>query len=268
MLLLFVLLASAQIRIQKITRGTNGGAILTFKNFGTQTVDVTGYYVRTDHQSIPIHSTENNSVQAGGNGPRIPGGGQWSIDYTGWINQGSGGGKLSQSSDVGLWLMNPTAPGVSVQSMIDFVQYCNRGSSGQATCPDFGDYDLAASRGLWDVTNTDRHVGYIYPGELTFTGADGSERGRRFWSSNVVTLSTTSTTSTTTTSNPTPPTPSPTTRILSTTPTPSPTRIQPTSTAPAPTTMSVNAEQCALISARLTRLFWEVIGLRQDLNCY
>ena len=192
-------ITSAQIRIYSIERvSASNGAVITFKNFGDEDINVTEYNIGTYRRHIPIHSTENNSLEAGGVGPIIPPNETWSIDYTPWARQGSGG-KLSQSSDISLWINNGY---LDINNMIDFLQYCNtfRGT----TCPDYGEYTIAAYLGLWNNNSViDRHVSYIGPiGTLTFNG-NVNDRGRQYWSS-VSATSVTSVTPTLSTYSPTP----------------------------------------------------------------
>jgi len=226
---LLIALSTAQLRIYQVERpGPGDGVVVTYKNFGSSSVDASSYYVGSDNQRIPIHSTENNSREVSGVGPVVPAGGTWTIDYRPWASQTSG--KFTQSSDVSLWASrNPD------QNLLDFMQYCNTNQG--TTCPDFGSYGRADFTAVWDRTSVyERHVTYV-GGFPTFRFLGGAnDRGTRFWTSDptgtALPSTSSSNTKSPTTSSPTgvPTTKSPTSGPTTSSPTASPTTSSSTAT--------------------------------------
>jgi hypothetical protein len=254
LLLLLITLSTAQLRIYQVEKpGSGNGVVVTFKNFGSSPVDASGYYVGSDNQRIPIHSTENNSREVRGVGPVVPAGGTWTVDYSPWASQTPSSGKFSQSADVSLW--QARSPD---QTLLDFMQYCNMNQG--TTCPDYGSYGRADLSGVWDRTTvSDRHVTY-FGGFPTFRFLGGvNDRGRRFWTSDEsATLSPTSqSTSGFTTRAPT------TTTSGGVTTTRAPTTLRPT---PAPPVMS-DSVPCQVLEVDIFQLLLRLIQLKVKLGC-
>lgn len=248
---------SSTVRIYKIEKSSgSNGAVVTYKNYGSESVDVSGYYVGSDNRHIPIHSTENNSLYVRGVGPVIPPGMTWTIDYTPWASQGSSGGKLSQSSDIALWSSNNY---YYSENLVDFVQYCNVGSSASVTCPNFGEWISASLAGKWSGGHV-RVTGY--PVTLVFVG-QGENRGPSFWS--LPGSPTPSPTTAPPTNTPT--TASPTNTPSTTPPTSSPSTAPPTN-GPSPSPLQVtNQVPCQQVTASVYELLFKLLALRQQLGC-
>lgn len=180
-ILFLALTVSAQVRFYKIQKTSLNGAIITYKNFGTNDTDVSNYFIGSNNKYTPIYSNSDNTIKISGTGPIIPPGETWTIDYTPWVNNvgnPEGYDRLSPSTDISL---RKNFGYISSENIIDFVQYCD--ATQKTPCVDFGEHWRAASIGFWDSYNVeDRHINYVgTPVVMSFKG-DSNDRGRRFWS--------------------------------------------------------------------------------------
>lgn len=188
LLSLLVIAVSANVRILHVVlnQEAGNGAYVTYKNFGTDPVDVSGYWIGTADRHTRILATSPgniNSIQLGGDYPVLPAGGTLTVDYTNWASVGSDE-KLSDSSDLALWKNNQFYGWGSWLNMVDFVQWCHLPALGvnPGSCPDFGETDRAQWANLWNGPSSTRsHVGYITGHHaLSFVGG-AEDRGVNFW---------------------------------------------------------------------------------------
>ncbi len=180
LLILMITLVSANIRISQIEKSTS--TTITYKNFGPNETDVSGYYVGTNNQYTPIYSYPNNTLVVDGVGPLIPPGEIWTIDYTPWISQDDGSSyygikrRFTSNSDV---VLRKNFGYIDPANIVDFMEYCDD----QYSCIDAGEYWRAATIGRWNSFEIeDRYVTYSGLSILTFNGG-AEDYGRQFWTS-------------------------------------------------------------------------------------
>ena len=175
---LMTTMAAANVRIYTIVlnNGTNG-ATVTYKNVGTDSVDVSEYWVESNEKYVPI----GFGLVVAGTGPVIPPGGTWTIDYTAWATQGAE--KFGPSSDLSLYENSQVRGWGFWDNLVDFVQWCYGGPYDNVVsnrCDDAYLASFARNKGLWS-SGSNTHLVYTGNQRYLVNWGGAGEYGLNFW---------------------------------------------------------------------------------------